>query len=471
MNESYDVAIIGAGTAGLSALREIRRQTQNFVVINDGPYGTTCARVGCMPSKALIEAAAAFHRRRHFEDFGIRNADRLEIDIAAVMSRVRRLRDDFVAGAVKLTSGLGPRNIAGRARFLAPDTLQVGDRRLRAKAIIISTGSTPIVPKEWPALGDRLLTSDDLFERQSLPQSLAMIGMGPLGVELAQALSRLGVRVTAFTDMQQICGLADPAVSERALTLLRDEFEIHIGPRVQIEATSNGVRVRSGDRVTEFDAVFSAIGRSPNLAGLGLENLGVPLDERGLPPIDRRSLRIAQLPIYIAGDVDGRMPLQHEANDDGHIAGHNALLDTPTRFQRRTSLGIVFCEPQIAFVGRRHSELDAATTIVGSVDYSRQGRARIAVANQGLLRIYASRSGGQLLGAELCAPHGEHLAHLLAFAVEQRATVQQLLRMPFYHPTLEEGLRTALRTLSKQLDGVRSSDLASCEAVGADALD
>jgi dihydrolipoamide dehydrogenase len=471
MNDLYDVAIIGAGTAGLSALREIRKQNQNFVIINDGPYGTTCARVGCMPSKALIEAAAAFHRRRHFEDFGIRNADRLEIDIGAVMSRVRRLRDDFAAGAVELTADLGSRNIPGRARFVAPDTLQVGDRQLRAKAIIIATGSTPIVPKEWPALGERLLTSDDLFERQSLPQSLAMIGMGPLGVELAQALARLGVRVTAFTDMQRIAGLTDPSVNERALTSLRDEFEIHVGPRVQIEAVSNGVRVSSGDRSTVFDAVFSAIGRRPNLAGLGLENLGVPLDERGLPPIDRRSLRIAQLPVYIAGDVDGWLPLQHEANDDGHIAGHNALREAPARFQRRTPLGIVFCEPQIAFVGRRHGELDPATTIVGSVDYSRQGRARIAAANQGLLRIYAARGDGRLLGAELCAPHGEHLAHLLAFAVEQHATVQQLLRTPFYHPTLEEGLRTALRAVSKQLEGARGSDLASCDAVGADALD
>jgi dihydrolipoamide dehydrogenase len=271
--------------------------------------------------------------------------------------------------------------------------------------------------------------------------------------------------------MQQIAGLTDAVVSERALSLLREEIEIHVGPRVQVEAAGNAVRIRSGDRSTVFDAVFSAIGRRPNLAGLGLENLGVALDERGLPPIDRRSLRIAQLPVYLAGDVDGRLPLQHEANDDGHIAGHNALRDQPTRFQRRTSLGIVFCDPQIAFVGSRYSELDPATTIVGSVDYSRQGRARIAAANRGLLHIYVERRDGRLLGAELCAPHGEHLAHLLAFAVEQHATVQQLLRMPFYHPTLEEGLRTALRAVARQLDVVRGSDLASCDAVGADALD
>src|SRR5688572_4398605 len=117
MTESYDVAIIGAGTAGLSALREVRKQTERFVIINEGPYGSTCARVGCMPSKALIEAANAFARRQQFAEFGIRGGEQLRADIPAVLQRVRRLRDQFVAGAIKLTDSVGERNLAGQAQF------------------------------------------------------------------------------------------------------------------------------------------------------------------------------------------------------------------------------------------------------------------------------------------------------------------------------------------------------------------
>ena len=160
MTKSYDVAIIGSGSAGLTALREVRKQTGNFVLINDGSYGTTCARVGCMPSKTLIEAAIAFHRGKALETFGVGGTERLTVDIPAVLRRVRGLRDGFVAGMLKLTDELKDRSIAGRARFLEPQVLEVGERRVHAGKIIIATGSRPVVPKEWAALGTRMLTRD-----------------------------------------------------------------------------------------------------------------------------------------------------------------------------------------------------------------------------------------------------------------------------------------------------------------------
>src|SRR5712671_3685321 len=178
MSKSLDVVIIGTGTAGLSALRELRGQTDNFVIINDGPYGTTCARVGCMPSKALIEAANAFHRRGAFANFGINGAEKLAVDIPAVLRHVRSLRDRFVGGTVTVTNELGPRSIAGRARFVAPDAVEVNGERLQARKIIIATGSRPIVPSAWRAFGKRILTSDDLFEQDSFPSRMAVIGMG-----------------------------------------------------------------------------------------------------------------------------------------------------------------------------------------------------------------------------------------------------------------------------------------------------
>src|SRR5687768_12490069 len=160
MNETFDVIIIGAGTAGLAALREVKKRTRNFAIINDGPWGTVCARVGCMPSKALIEAANAFHRRDTFEEFGIRGADSLTLDIASALRRVRRLRDDFVASTVKVTEALGERAISGRARLQGIGRLEVNGQELRTRNIIIATGSRPVVPDPWRTAGQRILTTD-----------------------------------------------------------------------------------------------------------------------------------------------------------------------------------------------------------------------------------------------------------------------------------------------------------------------
>jgi dihydrolipoamide dehydrogenase len=186
MGRRCKVAIVGVGTAGLSALAVVRGQTEDFVIINDGPYGTTCARVGCMPSKALIEVAKGFHHRNAFANMGITGAEHLGVDVPAVLRRVRRLRDGFVQGVLRLTDGLGSRNIAGRARLLGPSAVEVNGERIEAERIIIASGSRPIVPKEWTALGDRLLTTDDLFEQADLPRRLAVIGLGAIGAEMAK---------------------------------------------------------------------------------------------------------------------------------------------------------------------------------------------------------------------------------------------------------------------------------------------
>ena len=171
MSEVHDVIILGAGTAGLAALREVRKRTDSFLIVNADAYGTTCARVGCMPSKALIEAANAFARRGSFEAFGIRGANELSVDVPAVLRRVRALRDDFVSGVLKTTDELGDRSIAGRGRLAGPTTVVVDGRELHAKQVVLATGSRPILPKAWEAFGDRVRTTDSIFELEDLPRS------------------------------------------------------------------------------------------------------------------------------------------------------------------------------------------------------------------------------------------------------------------------------------------------------------
>jgi len=459
---TVDVIIVGAGTAGLGALREVRKRTESFIIINDGPWGTMCARVGCMPSKALIEAAGEFHRRLVFPELGLSGGEGLRVDTGAVLARVRKVRDGFVSETRELTDQLGERAISGRARLRGPGQVEVGGRVLEARSIVLATGSRPTVPEAWRPFADRLLTTDSLFEERGLPSRLAVVGLGPVGLEMAQALARLGVQVTAFHAAQTIGGLSAGPVNDAALELLRHELTVHLGHEAQLTAArlpaagseganGEGLRVTAGAAGVVIERALVALGRTPNVQGLGLETLGVPLDEKGLPEVDRTTLQVAGLPIFLAGDANAEVPLQHEAADDGHISGLNAVASSVRRFARRTPLSIVFTDPNLAQVGQRFDARAPDRTVVGEARFADQGRSRMMLRNAGLLRLCADREDGALTGAELFAPEGEHLAHWLALAIHRRSTVFDLLRAPFYHPTVEEGLRTALVEIAKQL--------------------
>jgi dihydrolipoamide dehydrogenase len=465
-----DVVIVGAGTAGLAALREVRKRTEDFLLVNDGPYGTTCARVGCMPSKALIAAANALHVRTKLDEFGIRGGDALAADLPAVLRRVRALRDHFVAGVLGATEGLGERRMEGRARLDGPNRVIVGDRVIEARRVVLAPGSSPVVPRPWQDFGDRILTSDTLFEQQDLPRRIGVIGLGAIGVEIAQALARLGLEVHGFDGAERIAGISDEKVATAVQKSLAQEFAIHLGAEVEL-AQSGGIEIRWGGDSVVVDKVIAAVGRRPNTEGLGLETLGVPLDDKGMPEVDPETMLVAGTSVLLAGDANGSKPLLHEGADEGHIAGLNATRAEPIRLPRRTPLTVVFCDPEVAVVGERSQALDPQSILTGEVGFASQGRARTMQENRGLMRLYAARGDGRILGAEMAAPAAEHMAHLLALAVGRKLSVHDLLRMPFYHPTLEEGLRTALRAIARQLPPCGVSDLAGCAPLGVEALE
>ena len=453
MDIEVDVAIIGAGTAGLAALDKVRRAGKRFALIDGGELGTTCARVGCMPSKTAIQVAEDFYRRHRFQRMGIEGRESLSIDVSDAMEHVRDLRDIFVdrvlAGS---TDDMGDELVEGRARFVEPTVLDVEGRVVRARAVVIATGSRPFVPVEWEPYGDRILTSDNLFEQETLPRAMAAIGLGVIGVELGQGLCRLGVEVTGLDRLDAVCGLGDPRVAQAAAEILGKELPLWLGHPARVAEENGKLRVSSGDRNVLVDKLLVSLGRVPNVAGLGVESLGVPVDSRGVPVFDPNTMQIGDLPVFIAGDVTGRGAILHEAAHEGRIAGYNTAREDVRAFKRLTPLAIAFCDPNIANVGASWDELDATTTAVGEIRFGPVGRALIMGRNQGILRVYAERASGRLLGASMVAPRGEHLAHLLAWAMEQGLGVLDLLRMPYYHPAIEEALQAALAALVDELD-------------------
>lgn len=453
MEKQVDVAIIGAGSAGLFALSKVRQASDSYVLIDGGELGTTCARVGCMPSKVVIQVAEDFHRRGLFDRIGIEGEAQLSLNQEDAMEHVRDLRDVFVDQVLmSSTDNMGEELIEGYARFLEPTLLQVGEQTIRANKVVIATGSRPLVPKAWQAFGERILTTDSLFELEQLPESIAVIGLGTIGLELGQALHRMGVSVTGIDQLDRIAGLNDPTVQKAAQDILGKEFPLWLGATARIEEENGKLRVSAGEQSVLVDKVLASMGRVPNVENLGLENLGVPLDERGLPAYDRNTMQVGKLPVFIAGDVSGDQAILHEAGSEGRIAGYNAVQDKAVAFKRQTPLAINFCDPNIATVGADWNELDADTIAVGEVKFGPVGRALIMGKNKGLLRVYADKGDGRLLGAAMAAPKGEHLAHLLAWSIQQGLTVFDLLRMPFYHPSIEEALQAALNSLRGQID-------------------
>ncbi len=456
-----DVAILGAGTAGLSAWRTAKRAGLTALMCDPGPHGTTCARVGCMPSKLLIAAANAAHHARHTAQFGVHTGE-VRVDDAEVMARVQSERDRFVGFVMQVIDEARDAGelLEGRAAITGPGTLQVeGQGEVRFKRLVLATGSRPTIPKPYQALPpELLLTSDTVFELKTLPARVLVVGLGVIGLELGQALHRLGVKVTLLGMAHLIANLTDPTVRDVAREVLSSELDLHSDHTLQeVRAEGDGVLVRfldaSGNaQERHIDRVLIAAGRRPNLDTLGLDTLGITPDERGRYPIDPGTLQLGDEPIFVAGDANGLHPVLHEASDDGRRVADNATHpDAPLITQRRTKLGIAFCDPQLAVVGKSYDDLSDCEASAGQVSFADQGRARVEGVNRGVLRVYGAQETGQLLGAELCGPQAEHLAHLLAWVIQRRLTVSEVLELPFYHPVLEEGLRTALRDLSSKL--------------------
>jgi dihydrolipoamide dehydrogenase len=409
-----------------------------------------------MPSKALIQVAEDFHRRGIFERHGIEGGKALRLNVEDAMEHVRDLRDTFVDRVeANSTSKMDAAHfIPQYARFLEPGLLELEDgRRIRAKSIIIATGSTPLVPEAWQSFGDRVLTSDSIFEQESLPAAIGVIGLGVIGLEIGQALSRMGVDVTGFDQLKTIGGAEDPEVSKVAVEALSKEFPIWLGQPAEVSLERNGMlRVSAGDKSVVVDKIFVSLGRRPNLERLNLQALGVALDSRGMPHYNPTTMQVGNLPVFIAGDANGMRNLLHEAGDEGRIAGQNATAAQVLGFRRKTPLRITFCEPNICQVGTTWSRLNHEQTAIGEVNFAPVGRALIMGKNKGLLRVYAERKSGRLLGAEMACVKGENLAHLLAWCIQQELTVGQLLQMPFYHPVIEEALQAALYDLYAKVE-------------------
>ena len=459
---TVDVAVIGAGTAGMNAYSTLRKAGAHAVLIDQGPLGTTCARAGCMPSKAVLQAGKRWEALRSLLP-AAHQADPLQVLPAGTITpqqlwmQALATRDALVEGNIRQLHELaGDDLLLASAHFTSAQSLLLSDgRTVQAKAFVLATGSEPVRPPELQqAIGDRLITTDELFELKEVPRSMAVVGLGPLGLEMSVALHRLGARVVATGRSPKLAQMDDPEVNAAALAYFGAQFPMAFETQVQAERKAQGaVRFTAGALQADVDWVLAAAGRTPRVAGLQLERAGAQFDAQGRLHWDKTTQQVHGLPLFVAGDAAGDRPLMHEAAVGGVIAAQQALqwlgrpAPQPLR-KRSVPMGMVFSDPDLATVGLRFHQLPA-DAVVATTRGSGNGRSKIMQASHHVLRLYADASSRKLLGASLFCAGGEHLAHQLAWAVQRGETAESLRDLPYYHPTVEEMIDNALKELRK----------------------
>jgi dihydrolipoamide dehydrogenase len=443
-----DVVIIGAGTAGLKAYKAAVARGADALIVERGPGGSTCTRVGCMPSKLLIAAARSADQARKAVNFGVMIGE-VTIDAAQVWRRVRQERDRFVASVLEEYHAIpAEHRVHGDARFTDADTVAIGDDRITAaEGIVIATGARPIIPDVLDPVLHLVHTHETIFELDALPVSLAVLGAGPLGLELGQAFARLGVAVTIIDKGETVAGLKDSKVNAAAIEALSAEMTIRLGVDASVCANDEGgARLSLPEGDIDVDLILAATGRSPSLDKLDLASAGIELDDHGTPLFDKTTRRCGDSKIFIAGDANAWRPVLHEAARGGQIAGTVAMGGSPGR--SLPAFAVAFTDPNLVEVGMSFDALPENARI-GEATVTDNGRATVDGSNRGLVRLYAA-ADGKLLGGSIAAPAGEHLGHLVALAIERGMDAAAFEDQAWYHPTEEEMLQGAVRDILGQ---------------------
>jgi pyruvate/2-oxoglutarate dehydrogenase complex dihydrolipoamide dehydrogenase (E3) component len=468
----YDVAILGAGSGGFAAARTAAGAGLRTVVIEGGrEVGGLCILRGCMPSKALLYAAEVLHLARHGKTWGLR-IPRAGFDFQAVMARKDRMIEDFASCRRKQLEGAKFKFIRAEAQFTDLHTLALSPaasvrqarfpKTIRAKHFVIATGSV-VSPPPLPQLAELdYLTSDEALTLKRLPKSLIVLGGGAIACELAQFFARFDMKVTLIQRSPHILREFDEDAAAVIETVLRREgIRLFTGTKlVDASRNASGKTVmfeQNGKKMrVKAEEVLYCLGRVPNTAGLGVEQLGVKLDGQRI--VTNAQMQTSASHIYAAGDCTGPHEIVHIAIQQGEIAAQNiAHPRTPKATDYRLLTSVMFTDPQVACVGLTEKE---ATTrkipfLAANYPFNDHGKSLIMEALDGFVKLLANPRTGEILGGACVGPLGGELIHEINAAMARRMTVHELAVMPHYHPTLAEIWTYPAEELADQIPAKR----------------
>jgi dihydrolipoamide dehydrogenase len=455
MAENFDVIVIGAGPAGYVAAIRAAQLKQKVAIVDKQWLGGVCLNVGCIPSKSLLKNAEVAHTlRERGKDFGF-SFENLKLDYGAAVKRSRQNSERLVKGIGFLMKKNNITVFMGDARFKAKDVLAVTDKEgktteLAAKNIIVATGASAAVPGAWKVDGEKVVTYWEAILQDTLPKSVIVIGSGAIGAEFSTIWKSYGVDVTIIEMLPRIVPLEDEEVSKE----LEKEFKkrgikILVGHKVEsVEATKTGVKVKvsaDGKETTlEADQALVAIGFRPNSKGLGLEEVGVKINERGFVEINEK-MQTNVAGIWAIGDVTGKLMLAHVGSAMGiicaeHIAGHETVTLDYEMMPRAT-----YCMPQIASFGLTEAQAKERghTIKIGRFPFQANGKALGMGDYAGWVKIVVDEKYDEILGAHMIGPEVTELLPELTLAHMMELTPHEIARNVHAHPTLSEALMEA----------------------------
>lgn len=443
----HDLIIIGGGAGGLAAARAARWVGADVLLINDGPLGGDCTFTGCVPSKALLAAS------------------RDGLEFGAAMDRVRSAISHIAANeTADVFRSEGVDVIEGRATMLNHDTVKVDSKRVSSPRIVIATGGRAFVPP-IPGLDSvDYLTNETIFSITDKPNSLGIVGGGAIGCEMAQAFSRLGIDVSVFELAPQLLPREEPAAGAAVRSALEaGGVKVHTGESIdKVGPTDDGTGIKvttaSGD--TSFEKILLAVGRVPNSAGMGLEDLGVKFDGRGFIQTDER-LATDVRGIYAVGDVTGKLPFTHAADEMGRLATGNALKKGPKGpFRTSWIPWATFTDPEVARIGMTEAEAADHGGLVAELPISELDRAVTDGYHDGFIKIIAGprkvlrrTGGGQILGATIVAPRAGEMIHEVAVAMRTKMFTGRLAQTVHAYPTWSYGIQKAAGQFFGEVEG------------------
>ena len=460
MRADYDLIVVGAGSAGLTAVRFARALGLSVALVERSRVGGDCTWTGCVPSKALLKATGVAQSMRTAARFGLSPAEPA-VDLRAVMERVRSvIRHIYDAESPDVLASEGIDVIPGEAKFISPNTVSVDGRSLSARRFLVCTGASPIVPPIPGLDGVEYHTYETVWDMEELPASLAVIGAGAVGCELAQAFARLGTRVNLIEGAERILPQEDPEVSE----VLSRRFE-HEGIAMMVGAEARAISPESGHansarieladgRNVEADALFVAVGRRPNAEGLDLEAAGVVAGPRGIQT--DRYLRTANKRVYAAGDVTGGPQFTHYAGWQGFMAVRNAFLPSNTVAVREQVPRATFTDPEAAQAG--FTEEEARGRHGNGVAITRWPMAEVDRAltdgeSDGFVKAVHTLKG-RILGATIVAPGAGEMIQEWTLAIDKGIKLGDLARSIHVYPTYSmASQQLALRAYSERVFG------------------
>ncbi len=455
----FDVFVIGGGSAGYAAANTAQEMGARVAIADPGPLGGLCILRGCMPSKAILRSSDVIALMRRASEFGLRPVD-AQADLSAIIDRKHKLIREFADYRIEQLKNPRFTLYEDGASFVSPNEVRVGERTLKAKTFIIATGS---IAGKYPVPGlidGEYITSDEALELRKAPESMIVLGGGPVALELAQFYRRIGVRVAVVQRSVHIMSSGDEDLARPVEARLREEgMQVFTDTRLlRVEADGAGKRVffthAGEEKSVEGDVILQALGRRPNTERLNLEAAGVELSDNGGYIRVDPEMRTSQSHIFAVGDVNGLHEVVHTAIEQGEVAAHNAVsAQAARRMDDRLKTTVVFTDPAVASVGLTEKECRAQNIpyLTASYPFNDHGKSLCLGEPHGHVKLLCDPETGEIIGGHIVGPEAGELIHSIIATMYFRGTVGDLLKIPHYHPTLSEILTYPAEELAEKL--------------------